>query len=513
MHTDARKMESGSIIEGDLCIVGAGAAGITMALEMMDAPFKVILLEGGGFDYDPEEQELYDGKTTGQRYYPLKSARLHYFGGTTGHWAGFCSPLDEIDFEKRDWVPHSGWPITRKELDPFYARAMKYPQLGPYEFDLSYWQKIHPEFLQFPFDSNVIWNKMWQFSPPTRFGTEYRDAIVKSRNVHLYTYANVTDITANEGVSSITTLTVKNFAGKVLTAKAKHYVLACSSIQNARLLLASNSQAPNGLGNDYDNVGRYFMEHLEIKSSDLYLFQPDPLDLYMIDYGVTKARAELAIKPAIQEKYRILNGTVSLTPLEIAEKMKPMIEIWSDKDPLKDADSLHTVPERAATRAKAASKGITYKNFELFTRIEQAPNPDSRVTLDRERDALGLPRPILHWVLTSFEKRSLRTIYEILGQQAGLAGIGRVKLMEYLQDENDNSWPSFTGGGWHHMGTTRMSIDPKDGVVDSNCKVHGISNLYTAGASCYVTAGAPNPTLTLITLAIRLSDHLKKIIG
>src|SRR5678816_3657587 len=118
MHVDARTIDSGSLIEGDVCIVGAGAAGISMALDWINAPHRIILLEGGGFEYDPQVQELYAGKTTGQPYYPLKSARLHYFGGTTGHWAGYCSPFDEIDFIKRDWVPHSGWPITRKDLDP-----------------------------------------------------------------------------------------------------------------------------------------------------------------------------------------------------------------------------------------------------------------------------------------------------------------------------------------------------------------------------------------------------------
>ena len=118
-----------------------------------------------------------------------------------------------------------------------------------------------------------------------------------------------------------------------------------------------------------------------------------------------------------------------------------------------------------------------YKSYELFTRIEQFPNPDCRVTLDTEKDALGVPRANLHWELVELEKRSIRNLYQIIGQQVGLAGIGSVKLMEYLQDETDNSWPAFTGGGWHHMGTTRMHEDPKKGVVDSNCKVHSMQNL------------------------------------
>jgi choline dehydrogenase-like flavoprotein len=504
MHIDARNIENNSLIEGDICIVGAGAAGISMALEWLNTPYKVILLEGGGFEYDAKMQDLYKGKTTGQKYYPLESARLHYFGGTTGHWAGFCSPFDPIDFKERDWVPHSGWPIKREDLDPYYPRAHKNLDLGPYEYDLKYWQTQDPELIPLPLDDKAVFNKMWQFSKPTRFGEKYRDTIVKAPNIHLYTYANVTNIVANEGVSAIKEVTVKNLAGKQHTVRAKQFIIACCSIQNARLLLASNTQAKKGLGNDNDNVGRYFMEHLEIKSAEMWLAKPDALKLYQWDWGV-KHRAELGISEEMQREHRMLNGTASLMPLEVAKNQTPMIDLWS-ADTAKTNAFMHADQKKAKTKKALKS----YKAFELFTRVEQAPNPDSRITLETEKDALGMPRTTLHWELTPLEKHSLRSIYKIIGEQLGISAAGRVRLMEYLRDENDNTWPAFTGGGWHHMGTTRMAADPKKGVVDANCKVHGISNLYMAGASCYATAAAPNPTLTLVALTIRLADHLKQ---
>ena len=136
------------------------------------------------------------GKTTGQPYYPLKSSRLHYFGGTTGHWGGMCSTMDPIDFTKRDWVENSGWPIERADLDPFYKRAHPILELGPYEYSLEYWQKKDETFGPLPLDKNVVYNKMWQFSPPTRFGKTYKDVIVNAPNLTLYTYANVVDIKA-----------------------------------------------------------------------------------------------------------------------------------------------------------------------------------------------------------------------------------------------------------------------------------------------------------------------------
>ena len=380
MHTDGRLLANGALIEGDICIVGAGAAGISMALDWNNSGFKVILLEGGGFTYDPKIQDLYAGKTTGQPYYPLMSARLHYFGGTTGHWAGFCSTFDPIDFQKRDWVKFSGWPIGSADMDPYYAKAQKNLELGPYNYTAEYWQKKDPALMPLVAESSVIWNKIWQFSPPTRFGEKYKNEIVQSRNIHLYTYANVVQILTNEKGSVVQELIVKNLEGKQQRVRAKKFILACCAIQNARLLLASNQQFSKGLGNSNDLVGRFFMEHLEIKCAELWLMQPDVLKLYSFSFGVTKARAELAIQAQKQKEHGILNGTVSLLPLEMAKKMKPAIEAWNHEDPRISADRFmggYAKVEKETALPAGGSRG-----YQLFTRIEQAPNPDCRVTLD-----------------------------------------------------------------------------------------------------------------------------------
>jgi choline dehydrogenase-like flavoprotein len=509
MHVDARKIPNHSVIEGDVCIIGAGAAGISMALDWANTPFKVILLEGGGFEYDDKVQDLYAGKTIGQRYFPLRSARLHMFGGTTGHWAGMCSPFDPLDFKKRDWVAESGWPINREDLDEFYARANEKAKLGPYNYDLKFWTDREPGREPLLKENDVVWNKIWQFST-TSFGI-YKDDVVKAKNIHLYTYANAVDINAAENGTSISSVTVKNHAGKEHTVKAKYFVLACCSIQNARMLLASNKVATKGLGNENDLVGRYFMEHLEIKSAELWLDPPKPLSLYDWQYGVTKFYAELAIKEEIQTKHQILNGTLSFIPLEFTKLMGEKIDLWQNEDPRKSLESfLNDMRSSGAEAGKLPPESLQ-KSYQLMLRMEQEPNPQSRVTLDSEKDALGVPRATLNWQLSSLDKRSIRKINELVGQEVGRQGVGRLRMLEYLRDENDSAWPEFTAGGWHHMGTTRMSDDPKKGVVDKNCKVHSIANLFVAGASCYATSAAPNPTLTVIALTLRLSDHVKEL--
>lgn len=512
MHIDARTLPNGSVLEADLCIVGAGAAGITMALEWIGSRHKVLLLEGGGLEYEPAIQDLYRGENVGLPYYPLQAARLHYFGGTTGHWAGFCSTLDAIDFEKREWVPHSGWPIRRPELDRFYARAHPLLELGPYEYSASDWQRRDPTLIPLPLDSRVMWTKMWQFSPPTRFGARYRAAVIAASNVHLYTHANVCELEAHESLGGIEGLRVRTLDGKELRARARCYVLACCSIQNARLLLASNRRAPAGLGNAHDLVGRFFMEHIEIPSGNLAL-APSPAvntKMYALEFGRTRARGELALSAAAQREHRILNGTVSLEPGAPDEVAKSTFQ-WGTPERLAarrewEARGKAGPPPAGFSESPAGGSPLF---FHVMTRQEQAPNPESRVLLSTERDALGMPRAKLDWRLTALDRRSFGVFYEVMGRELGRSGAGRVQQLDWVTREDD-TWPTTLSGGWHHMGTTRMHDDPRSGVVDANCRVHGLANLYVAGASVYPTGGAANPTLTLVALSLRLSDHLKR---
>jgi choline dehydrogenase-like flavoprotein len=504
MHIDARSLENNTLIEGDICIVGAGAAGITLALQFLNSPLKIILLEGGGFDYETAMQDLYRGKNAGLPYYSLESARLHYFGGTTGHWAGYCSEYDQIDFIKRAWVPGSGWPLTRNDLEPYYRKAAEILELHTVPPDAETMKS------SLDFDTNGIRNKMWYFSPPVRFGKKYRDTLVKAANVTLYTYANVTNIITNENISAVTEVTVKNLSGKQHRVRAKKFILACCAVQNARLLLAANNQAKRGLGNDHDLVGRHFMEHLEMNAADLFLPAPASLDVYRLQFFYTKVRAELALTENKQHELQVLNGTVALDPVAVSEEKEENTDTGTvADDPAASLKGWEKAEKYYDSGKYLKEKFNKTKQYMFFTRMEQSPNPSSRVMLDTEKDSLGVPRVILDWKLSPLEKRSYRKLIETIGVACGVRGTGRVRLHEWLHDEKDISWPDHVAGGWHHMGTTRMHENSKEGVVNENCKVHGISNLYIAGSSCFPTAGSANPTYTIVAMTLRLADHLK----
>lgn len=511
MHIDARELENNYTINGDICIIGAGVAGISLALQLMNTSLKVVLLEGGGFEYDNKIQKLYDGNIIGQNYYPMMSSRLHYFGGTSGHWGGMCSKLDEIDFQKRSWIRNSGWPITLKDLEIYYKKASELLDLQSDNFNIKYWQQFDPLCIPLPLDKNVIWSKIWQQSKPTRFGEKYKEMITNAPNIDLYTYLNVTNIQCDELINNITEVSAKNYTGKKTVVKAKHFILACSALQNARLLLASNSQFPAGLGNYYDNVGRYFMEHPEINTGELWLNTANPLHFYK--WNKYNIKAELAVSAEKQEELKILNGTISLMPLERAQKMLPSVLTWSKKDPIRSKESFiqYASYKRKRNIFNKLFPRTSFQAFGMHCRMEQSPNPDSRITLNNDTDSLGMPRTDLNWALSPIDKRSMRELNKLIGIQLGLKEIGRVKIHDFLLNEEDDTMPNTTSGGWHHIGTTRMSNDPKKGVVDSNCKVHGINNLFVAGSSCFPTAGAVNPTLSIVAISLRLGEHLKEI--
>ena len=376
MHTDARKISNHSLIEGDICIIGAGAAGISIALEFINTSRKIILLESGGLEYDTASQLLNKGYNIGQNYFPLSSIRLRYFGGTTGHWAGFCSTLDPIDFEERKWVPHSGWPFTRKDMDQYYERAHPVCDLGPYNYDLAYWEKQNPAFQHLRFDESRVRTKMWQKSPPTRFGIKYRKAIVDAPNVHLYTFANVTNIELNESGGSVTGLEVKTLDGKQHRVRAKQYVLACGGIDNAQVLLCSNSVMKNGVGNQNDLVGRFFMEHPHVDSADMILAGTPRMYLYYESFFALKQFGMLALSEEYQRQHNLLNYSAQLIfDPDVAER-----DHFIDSIPADSKKILEFVDQMDKTNKEKGGKDKkeNAKNYVFSTRIEQTPNPDSR---------------------------------------------------------------------------------------------------------------------------------------
>ena len=514
MLIDARILPDGFVAEADVCIVGAGAAGITIARELRGQPLRVAVLESGWFTPDPVTQSLYAGAVQHRTYFPLDSARSRYFGGTTNEWAGECRPLDALDFEHRDWVPNSGWPFGFSHVLPFYERAQAVCQLGPFAYTAADWSSegVHP----IAFQSDRVRCHVLHYSPPTRFGAVYGEEIRKARNITAYLGANVIDLESPSPPAYVSGVRVACLTGKSFRVKARAFILAAGGLENARLLLISNKAQPVGLGNTYDQVGRYFMEHLYLDRAALILTRKTPIsDFYTSGHWSKgkRVRGLLALSPEVQRTEMLTNycGVVD------DESLSPSVPLWRSllhvvrtrRLPAGEMARMRHAASRigAATAARMRRAERSGRRYPVKNAMEQAPNPDSRVVLDAGRDRLGCPRIALQWSLSAIDKRTMHRAHEIVDEELRRAGVG--ELHSALGRESD-PWPSGLRGARHHMGTTRMHADPRRGVVDANGRVHGIANLYVAGSSVFPTSGSANPTLTIVALALRLAEHVTR---
>jgi choline dehydrogenase-like flavoprotein len=505
MFVDGRSIEDGSVLTTDIAIIGAGAAGITIARELADSKIDVTLIESGGLDFEPDTQALYDGQSVGMSY-PLDSSRLRYFGGSTNHWGGWCRPFDALDFEQRDWVENSGWPITRDDLDPFYRRAIEVCQIPSFNFDDPEGWSEGGRYEPLDLPGNDVLTRFFLYSPPTRFGQVYRNAISKASNIRTLLHSNVLEIVPDETAKTVKQLNLGTLSGKRFSVSPKICILATGGVENARLLLLSNSMEKAGLGNAHGVVGRYFMEHPHVDRPVEMLFtNPDAVADYYRTYtkiNGTNLRAVFMFSADYQRRSRRV-GTV-MTFYESKEIRTDVESEEKDPDVNRSIEPglLNLIRSTTSTPATSPRLGRRYGSG---CATEQIPNPLSRITLSNERDVLGQNRASVEWRLSGEDRANLRRNMETLARTIGNWGKGRVRILFPDRD----SWEEAEGWGNHHMGTTRMANDPRRGVVNADCRVHGIANLYVAGSSVFTTSSTVNPTLTIVALALRLADHVQ----
>lgn len=497
-------------------MVGAGAAGITIAHELRTGPLRVVVLESGGFTPDDVTQSLYAGASTAQPYYPLADpmTRTRCFGGSTHVWMGECRPLDALDFARREWVPDSGWPFTRADLQPFYERAHARCQLGRFAYDAVDWDRdgVRPIAL----DPERVRTAVFHYSPPTRFGDVYRADLERATNVTVFLNANAVDLETPAPPEHVRAVRVACLSGTGFRVRARAFVLAGGGIENARLLLLSNTVQTAGLGNGHDLVRRYFMEHLYLDRAASILAHRERIsDLYTRGHEGDghRIRGILGLAPTVQRRERLTNYCAVLeddslrTAIQAVSTTLRHGRLRSTGVAGYVRNTLGYARSLAGARLRPTRRAPRYRLYLVKNVMEQAPNAESRVVLGNDKDRLGCPRVELRWHLSTLDKHTVHRAHALLAEELRRAGVGR--LMSAMGAEED-AWPRRLRGARHHMGTTRMHPDPRRGVVDADGRVHGIGNLYVAGSSVFPTSGAANPTLTIVALAIRLADHLER---
>ncbi len=550
MILDMKDIPDGELLSSDLCIVGAGAAGITLAMELANSGIDVLLLESGGTHSEKNTQALYQGEVADLRLHsPPDRYRQRRFGGTTTIWGGRCMPFDPIDFEPRDFMPNSGWPIRYGDLAPFYPSANRICEAGEFAYTAgeTFTRPLRPMIEGFP-GVNFTTDTLERFSCPTNFGMRYGDKLRAAVNLRVVLHANVTALRLNDEGNHVDSVMVRTLTGRSATVRATHFVLAAGGLEVARLLLASRDVQAEGIGNRHDVVGRYYMCHLAGTVGALSINRP--LDSVWNGYDVSDdgiyCRRRIALKPSAQHQYRVGNfiarlhhpritdpahGNAILSLLYLAKFLIPYEyrkrlhgeESASAASWLKHVRNVltgpldavgfawHMLKDRKLADRKFPSIIIRPKTnlYSLDFHAEQQPNSASRVSLEREVDVLGMPRIHVDWRYTALDLLTVSRSMQMLAEEFGAGGLGEFR---YDPKTLESEMTRYGAYGGHHIGTTRMGADPRTSVVDANCRVHGVGNLHIASASVFPTSSQANPTLTVVALSLRLAKRIKGLL-
>jgi choline dehydrogenase-like flavoprotein len=522
MIEDFRALDASVPLSADVCVVGAGAAGIVLATELSKAGLHVMMLESGDVRPKKIDQALNTGEVVGQRYAGLTNGRMRALGGATRLWFGQCIRLEEIDLAKRHWVPYSGWPISMEDLAPWYQRAEQFFELEGERYD----EQIYRNLGMSPpawYDGELC-THFTIYTPRIDLGRLLYREIKENMGIRLLLNANVVEVAVNEGGSTCGGVHITSLGGKAAFAKAPVVVLSCGGIENARLLLLSRSKKREGLGNDRDLVGRFLQDHPNAKTATVY-----PRDigsfhaLFSLQYKTYfRYFPKFPLHPRKQRAEQCLNCTSHLVFQQdedsglaaakeiyraVRRKQKPSQigqKLWNTTKDLPSV--LH-----AAFSFLFKSKSVLGQPIQvrLQCHTEQQPDPESRITLSMDRDILGMPKARVHWKINEAERTSMCIATRSMKWELARLGLAEVQIDPWLDDDAAD-WKSRITDSYHHIGSTRMASSEGDGVVDSNCQVFGTRGLFVAGSSVFPTSGYANPTLTIVALSLRLAHHIRE---
>ena len=517
-------IEAPEAVTADVAIVGSGAAGQAAARRLLARGRSVVLLESGGFDHDAASADLNRGEVVGQPYHPLEHSRLRFFGGTTAIWGGRCAEFDPIDFERRDWIPHSGWPFGADDIHSYLAEARTL--LGVDVVDSG--RLPHPPLMQ-RLSSEELAVRWWSFDPKfDRFTIDQASDLEQDPRCTLLVKATVRELMLSSDKGSVERLDVRTPSGRTIDVRARHYILAAGGIENPRILLASNSVVPHGIGNHYDLVGRFFMEHPHARGGRVV----GQADWQWLSAFAKRRVNGVEISPALtpadalQRRDGLLNTAMTIAVRQPEGGAHPLakrayLHVKHRTAPTRTGRSMWKATKQLVRSYTGLTgpfhpwlmKRMNRLDLAIVIRAEQAPNPDSRVKLSAERDATGMPRVALDWRLSGIDVDSVAGLVAALDRESRRLGLGSVEPASWLANP-DKRWVSdelvsaHPIGGFHHMGTTRMASDPRRGVADGWGRVHGLPNLHIAGSSLFPTGGWANPTLTILALSLRTADRI-----
>lgn len=509
--------ELGSELCCDICVIGAGAAGIALAIELLDTDIDVIVLESGGLDIDESLQQLNSGTSTGATRQALESTRLRKLGGATNLWTGLLAPFSKFDFDREAIGDVPGWPVSAVEMSSYYERALTMLQHSGRTFDQSLADDLCRS--KVPIDSALIDQSFIHYSSTLNFGQHFKAVLESSDNVRIVLDATAVKLTMAPRSDTLESIEAFSSKKASLAVRASSFVLACGALENSRLLLNSKGFSGLALGNHRDLVGRYLMDHPTGFCGTV---------TQTGDYSLSEILSDFTHRSA---KYR---PVLSFPPTQLGSgRPNASCYFWPDKQGPDRLSRIASYLKRVVvgsrgvnsgleelTRSNTVNKGVTAAGLSSQTSgplrikavLEQTPEYRNRILLGNDRDRLGVPLPHLQWQLGALESRSLTRLMRNLEQEFSRVGVGKITLARWMR-EGLKAFNVHMTDYNHPMGGTRMATSDEYGVVDQYSRVYSTENLYIAGGSVFSTGSIYNPTLTILALTIRLADRLKQVIA
>lgn len=551
MLKDAEGIQDGAEVDADVTVVGAGAAGIVLALELARAGKRVTLIESGGLQYSARVQALADTPHLDPMVHPpMSECTRRQVGGTSAIWGGRVVPFDPVDFDERAYMPHSRWPLGYDEVRSFHERACAYLHAGRPEFETRQLPGVRQTSIVpgLP-DGDVLSSTLERWSV-MNFGTVYGDELRNSERITLVHGLTCTEIMAERiaGGSRVVGIRARTLSGKTVMLKSERYVLACGGLNTTRLLLASDRAHPGGIGNHSGLLGRFYTGHVTGRIAEVRFSTPAHGTVFGFDRdeeGVyarrrfsfsreCQHREELGnivswlVNPEISDPAHG-NGVLSFAYLALSSPLgkyfaSEAIRKAAIKGAVQGGTRAHVlnmlsdlprtavfIPTFGYKRFLASRKVPGFFQFSrsnvytLHYACEQVPNPESRVTLAEDVDELGMRRIRIDHRYGEQDVRNVIRAHELWDAHLRRHNCGE---LAYIESDLPASIREQAGDGFHQIGTTRMSERPEDGVVGPAGNVHGFDDLFVAGSSAFVTASQANSMFMILVMALRVADRL-----
>jgi choline dehydrogenase-like flavoprotein len=530
---------------GDFVIVGSGPAGLALALACEELGIPVLLLESGQMDISPEAQALTTGHVIDPNRHAAPSVAIcRSLGGTGRWWGGRCVPFDDIDFAHRPHVENSAWPLTHDDVRTWYAKAADFFGIGSAHFEA----ELSP-----PMPSpDIRMDQLERWAPVPDVGSLHRERLAKSKLVRVVTDATVTALEFNEAGTRVKTIVVRGAAG-IVTLTPDRVALACGGLESTRLLLAAQAQRPHAFGGLDGALGRFYMGHMSGKIADVIFDNPDSARAhdYYIDAGAyVRRRFTLPATAQMREKLLNISMWVDNPPLSATDHRNGILSlIWLliSFEPIGKrlgseggrrkmiGPPPHNVPAhvrnlfrspfgtvaealkifRTRYLQKPAKPWFLIRSgsgrYALHYHCEQSAHAESRVRLSETRDAMGLPYLKIDLKFRETDAQAVVRAHETLDQGLRQGGLGRLEYYAQAHPTRVESVMAQATDGFHQCGTTRMGTDPATSIVDAQCRVHGVENLYVVSSSIFPSSGQANPTFLIAAFAFRLASHINQM--